>query len=135
MIYYRIWADAIFRFRKHHPDKKNWKTELLLFHSWIQSLNAWILYLWLSYFEIINVQLPRIDIFPGSSIDAFLAFTIIFALPFLILNYVLIFHKNRYERLDQKYEHRRWNYAFIYSSIVIFAAFFSAVLYGLLTRS
>lgn len=134
MLYYKIWADAIFRFRKHHPDKKNWKTELLLFHSWIQSLNAWIFYIWLSFFDIINVNLPRIDIFPGSTIDAFFAFTVVFALPFIILNYILIFYGDKYERLEQKYAHGRWNYAFIYSSIVVFAAFISAVVYGILTR-
>lgn len=133
-LYYMVWADAIQSFRKHHP-KKNWRITLFIFITWMHALNAWILVLWLKYFNVFNVPKFNIDIFPGKLLDSFTAFTVEFALPFAILNYFLIFHKNRYERISKKYMDIKKRYAQIYSYSMIFGAFASAILYGVLTQS
>lgn len=133
-LYYMVWGDAIQSFRKHHPNK-NWRTPLFIFITWMHALNAWTLVLWLKYFNIFNVPNFNIDIFPGKLLNSFTVFTVEFALPFAILNYFLIFHKNRYERIIKKYEDIKKRYAQIYSYSIIFGAFASAILYGILMQS
>jgi hypothetical protein len=89
----------------------------------------------LKYFKVFNVPKFNIDIFPGKLLDSFTVFTVEFAFPFAILNYFLIFHKNRYERISNKYKDIKIRYAQIYSYSMIFGAFASAILYGVLTQS
>jgi hypothetical protein len=133
-LYYMVWADAIQSFRKHHPNKTNWKSTLFIFLTWMHALNAWMLVLWLKYFDVFNIPKFSVDIFPGKLLDSFTVFVIEFALPFAILNYFLIFHKNRYEKITNKYKDVKKRYAQIYSYSMIFGAFISAILYGILTK-
>lgn len=133
-LYYMVWADAIQSFRKHYPNK-NWRITTFIFITWMHALNAWIIVLWLKYFNFFNIPKVNIDIFPGKLIDSFVVFTVEFALPFAILNYFLIFHKDRYEGIINKYKDIKKRYAQIYSYSMIFGAFASAILYGILTQS
>lgn len=131
--YYMVWADAILSFKKHHPFRKDWKFTLLFYITWIQALNWWVIIIWLKFFDILNVPLLRIDIFPGELLDDFLAFTIEFALPFGILNYFLIFHNNRYKKITEKYKEIKFRYAPFYSTTIAILAFTSAIIYGILS--
>lgn len=132
-IYYLIWSDAILRFRKYNPERKDWKLALFIFLTWMHALNAWIIILWLKYFEIVTIPKLSINVFPGNLIDSFIVFTIEFALPFAILNYFLIFHKSRYKKITEKYGNVNTRSALVYSFTIIFAAFISAILYGILS--
>jgi hypothetical protein len=132
-LYYMVWADAIQSFRKHHPNK-NWRLTTFFFITWMHALNAWILVLWLKYFNIFELPLISFNVFPGKILDKFIAFAIEFALPFVIINYFLIFHKNRFEKITNKYKDVKRRYAQIYSYSMIFGAFASAILYGILTK-
>ena len=131
-IFYMIWVDAILSFRKHHPYNENWKSRLFIYITWIQAMNLWIVFLWLKFFNILNIPLLSINVFPGELLDDFFAFSIEFALPFGVLNYFLVFHNNRYEKVIQKYGHIKTRYAPIYSFTVAILAFVSAILYGVL---
>ena len=131
--YYMVWSDAILSFKKHHPDRKDWKFTLLFYISWIQAINWWIVFIWLKYFNILTIPLLSIDVFPGDLLDDFFAFTIEFALPFGILNYFLIFYNNRHEKITEKYKEVKFRYAPIYSFTVAILAFVSAIIYGNLT--
>jgi hypothetical protein len=44
-----------------------------------------------------------VDIFPGTRIDALVSFFISYLLPFLLLNYFLIFYKDKYKELIKLY--------------------------------
>lgn len=131
--YYIYWADAIQRIRKFHPQKKNWKTSIYVFNSWIHALNLFIVFLWLKYFHLLTVKLPEINIFPGDMIDGALSFALVFATPFFILNYFLLFHKDRYKKIVDKYHVENGNYAGPYSFTIILGAFISAIAYSILT--
>lgn len=132
-VYYLIWADSILSFKKYHPKRRDWKITVFLYNTWINALGFWTILLWVKYFNVLNIPQFQIDIFPGTLIDSFIAFTMEFALPFAVLNYFLIFHKNRYKVIIQKYPSPPEKLAFIYSAIVALVAFISAVLYGVLT--
>jgi hypothetical protein len=90
-IYYRIWADAILRYKKFHPDRADWKLSLFIQMTWMHTLNWWIIFIWLKFFNILNIPLISIDIFPGTILNNFLSFILEFAFPFGILNYFLIY--------------------------------------------
>ena len=132
-IYYMIWSDAILSFKKHHPNRQDWKFTMLLYITWIHAINWWIVFIWIKYFDLLSIPLISIDVFPGKLLDNFFAFTIEFALPFGILNYFLVFYNNRYEKITQKYKDVKTRYAPIYSFSVAILAFASAILYGALT--
>lgn len=127
-----IWIDSILSFKRHHPAKSNWKFTLFFYNTWINALNLWIILLWLKYFKILVLPSFNINIFPGELLNNFIAFTIQFAAPFAILNYFLIFHKERYKSLVEKYKNYNGKYALIYSIVIALLAFISAILYGLL---
>lgn len=133
-IYYLIWADTILSINKHHPNKKNWKVEAFMVITTMHAFNMWIVMLWLKYFKIFILPPIDLDIFPGDIIDGFLTFIVKFTLPFIILNYFLIFHNNRYEEIIKKYKGLKIRYGAIYSYGITLGAFFSAILYGLLTK-
>ncbi len=50
-----------------------------------------------------NLYSLNIDIFPDENVNAFISGFILYGLPFLILNYLLIFQNKRYEKLLVKY--------------------------------
>jgi hypothetical protein len=127
-----IWAEAIQKYRKFHPKEKNWKTNLLIFNTHINAINFWIVIIWLKYFKIFTLPSLEINLFPGHILNSFSAWVIEFALPFGIINYFLIFYKNRYIKIVEKYSNTKPAYLFIYSTSVIFGALFSAFLYGAL---
>lgn len=54
-IYYVIWADAINSFKKFHPQKRNWNVTLWAFISYLNSINFWVVTLWLKYFDFITI--------------------------------------------------------------------------------
>jgi hypothetical protein len=128
-----IWADAILSFRKHNPSISDWKFKLFIYVTWMQALNAWIIFLWLKYFGIFQIPLININFFPGEILDEFIAFTVEFALPFGLLNYFLIFYKNRHKKITEKYSNLKYKYALTYSFVMILGAFVSAILYSILT--
>lgn len=131
-IYYLIWVDAILSIRKHHPERKDWKLAIFIFITWMHALNWWIIFIWLKYFNI-NIPLIKFDLFPGDLLDNFLCFTIEFALPFGLINYMFVFYNNRYEMLIEKYKNQRIRFGSIYSISMALGAFFTAILYGILT--
>ncbi len=79
-MYYKIWADAIIKFRKHNPENRNWKLKILFFISFMNALSIWIILVWLDFFDILKVPLITIDIFPGDNLDKSGAFILEFAL-------------------------------------------------------
>jgi len=74
-----------------------------------------------------------LDIFPGSVLNKVISFIVEFILPFGVVNYFLIFHKDRYKKIIEKYNDNKIMYARIYSISMIILALVSAILYGILT--
>jgi len=129
-LYYMIWADAISRMRQHHPNKRDWKIILLMYLSWIHAINGWIVFIWMRFFGLLSIPLIQLDIFPGTLLDGVLAFTIQFALPFIVANYFLIFYKNRYQSIIERYKSSRFRFALVYSFSILVLAFATAIFYG-----
>jgi len=117
--YYIIWSDAIRSIRKNHPKDKNWKANIFIYITFIHSANFWFVLVWLQHFNVITIPKISIDFFGIHFLDGFLSFAIRFALPFVVLNYVLVFNKNRYEKILTKYPQTKYRYFLIYSITVL----------------
>lgn len=131
-IYYIIWSDTILSYKKHHQDRIDWKLLLFLMSS-VNGINLWIVLVWLKYLKILSIPALEFDFFSGYTLDSSLSFAIQFVLPFIIINYSLVFYKKRYLKIVEKYPNPKKKYSFIYMMAVIWIALFSAILYGFLT--
>lgn len=114
-IYYKIWVDCIVKARSIPANKNNWKRFTMIFMSMAMAINFAMIMailqrniLGFSFYDF------RVDIFPGTKLDAFISFFILFLLPMLLINYLLIFRNNRYEILLEKYKSHNGKLFFIY---------------------
>lgn len=102
--YYNIWIEAIVLARKKPENKSNWKLMTMFFMSMSMALNLLLAMVLLQHFlfhkMIYNIH---VDVFPGEKLDDAISFFMLFLLPFVLVNYFLIMHNNRYEWLFEKY--------------------------------
>lgn len=113
--YYKIWVDCIIKMKSIPANKSDWEYKCMAFMSMAMALQYGVFFTlfekYISHTDWYNLD---IDILPGKNLDAFLSFFILFLLPFLILNYFLIFWRDRYKMLIEKYENNEGNYAIAY---------------------
>jgi hypothetical protein len=128
-LYYIIWADAIRRGRKHNP--KNWKLKIYGMMSWIHATNFWLILIWLKELNILEIPVLKIEFTGVRNVDGALNFAMIFASWFFVLNYFLIFHKNRYEQILKKYPETNKHYGLVYTFTVLIAALVTVFVIGL----
>ena len=104
-IYYKIWVDCIIKARAIPANKNNWKRFTMIFMAMAMALNFMLFmailqrnFLGISFYHL------KVDILPGTKLDAFINFFVLFLLPMLLINYFLIFRNNRFEILLEKYK-------------------------------
>jgi len=105
-LYYRIWVDSIVFEKTKNGERRNWKFVTMTVISLLQALNLQTLFLILLMFGIRVNRILEISFFHDRKIDSFLSGFINYMLPFLILNYLLIFRNKRYENLINNYEYK-----------------------------
>jgi hypothetical protein len=103
-LYYKIWVDTIIKLRSRPPNIGLWKFFAMTFISMSMALNLILLLFILSDLGITKgVFIISLCFFSGSRIDAFFSFFLSYLFPFLLLNYILIFYKDRYKTLIKTY--------------------------------
>lgn len=103
-LYYRIWVDAIIAAQKKNAANDNgWKYILLIAFSVAQGINLLTIFFLLVTIGFKIDIFIDFDIFPGTMLDGFLSAFITLFLPFIIFNYFMIFWKNRFEILKERY--------------------------------
>jgi hypothetical protein len=130
-IYYLIWVDFITSAKRHHPERADWKFSLYVLVTMCNALNIYAVYIWFMYFFKMS-YLIRLNIFPGTILNDAFSFLIQFAAPFILINYLLIFYKDKYKKLLKKYPSKNGRLALIYSLCSIWIGFISIILYSLL---
>ena len=132
--YYTWWADSIIRIRHFNPNMNDWKMKVFTLNTLLNSINLAVLVIWLNYLNILKIPILETDVFPGDVLDTVFSYIIQFATPFILLNYFLIFHKNRYEKIIPKYKDKKLNIAFPYAivsaslfaiTVIVYAVFWS----------
>lgn len=108
-IYYKIWVDCIRKARSQPQNKSNWKLFTMIFMSMAMAINLWfITFVLMVHFKYSIPFFPlKIGVFQGTRIGSFVNFFVSYLLPFLILNYFLIFYKRKYKKLIKVYPYRK----------------------------
>lgn len=123
-IYYSICVDAIVNIKKNPMHKKDWKFFSMFCMTLINTLNLGFVLMLVHFFFHVNIIWVRITIFPLASLNSLVSYTIQFASPFILLNYVLIFYRKRYKRLIIRYPDKEGKLfaAYLLISILLFVA-------------
>ncbi len=123
-IYYSIWVDAIVNIEKNPKHKKDWKFFSMVYMTLLNALNLGVVLMLLAYIFKFEVIWVRFTILPGTMLNSFVAFIVQFVMPFILLNYVLVFYRNKYKGLIQRYSDKKGKLfaAYLLSSIGLFIA-------------
>jgi hypothetical protein len=121
-IYYSIWVDAIVNIEKNPNHKKDWKFFSMVYMTLLNALNMGVVLMLLAYIFKFKVIWVSFTILPGTMLNSFAAFIVQFAIPLILLNYGLIFYKNRYRELIQRHSDRKGKLfaLYLFSSIGLF---------------
>ena len=103
-LYYRIWVDAIASQKEKRAENNSWKLYTLVTVSTLQGINLFTVFYWLRIIFSRHLLLTMpVGIFSARPLNGFISVIITFFIPFLLLNYLLIFNKDRYKKLIEKY--------------------------------
>lgn len=104
-LYYKIWIDAIETERAKKVEARNWKLYTIIPISLLQGINLFTFFYWMK--TMVNRTLPLffpVTIFNALLINDFISIVITLFVPFVLLNYLLIFNNERYKQLLIKYK-------------------------------
>ena len=102
--YYKIWVDAITTTREKKAEASGWKLLTLVPMSLLLGINLFTVFLWMK--TLVNHRLPLVlpvNIFDYRLINDFISVVVTLFIPFVLLNYLLIFSNERYQQLIKKY--------------------------------
>jgi hypothetical protein len=116
--YYKIWVDAIELTKSSKAEGKNWKLFTIIPISVLQGINLLTILLWIRALSNrkFMVLIP-VSVFNAIPFNTFISVVLTFFLPFLILNYLLIFNNNRYQMLMKIYNPRNGKRYFWYIAL------------------
>jgi len=116
-IYNKIWVDCIKKAQSIPANKDTWKFYTMGYMSMAMAINLATIVVILEkvVFKSNFYNLP-VDFLPKSKLGSFIGFFILFLLPNLLLNYLLIFRNNRYQILLTKYKTYNGKLFFVYFS-------------------
>jgi hypothetical protein len=103
-LYYRIWVDAIAATKAKMAGTDSWKAYTLVPMSLLMGINLLTFFVWMH--SLVSRRLPLVlpvTIFHYRLINDFISVVTTLFIPFVLLNYLLIFNNNRYEQLLTKY--------------------------------
>lgn len=98
--YYVLWCDAINFTRSNAKFIGIWKLHTLGFISFFMAINL----MFISMLFKVEINIHFIAIGNSKTLNDFFGFMILFFLPPLLLNYILIFSKNQWERIRKDYK-------------------------------
>ena len=119
-LYYRIWVDCITRLRSIEANKDNWQTKGIISMSTAMTFN-FVLLMVIIQKNILDYYFYEINIpFFSGFLNYILTILILFFLPCVIINYLLIFRNKRYEKLLKKYPYSNGKFIVAYILISMF---------------
>lgn len=121
-LYYQLWVDAIVYEKTNHGHLRDWKLYTLVPISAMLGMNWGTILLWYKVATGTQLISLKVDLFPGKMIDSMLVGTLIYFLPFILLNYLLIFRNKKYEKLQNNFEYKKgkWYLSYVILSISLF---------------
>jgi hypothetical protein len=119
-LYYRIWVDCITRLRLIDVNKNSWKLKSLFAMSIAMTFNL-VLVMVIIQREVLGYFFYELNVptFTGFGNYIF-TILVLYVLPCVILNYLLILRGKRYEKLLKKYSYNNGKLFATYFSISLF---------------
>lgn len=125
-IYYEIWADGITFMRSTPSLRGIWRFYSMVIMTMSKWINLMVLQFALSDLGIVKgVYFLPVNIFQIDKLDGFLSAFIPYGLPFIVIDYFLFFHNNRYEKILPKYKYHNGNLCrgYVGGSILAFVGY------------
>ena len=118
-IYYKIWVDCILRMRSQKQNKNTWAEKSMISMSLAMKFN-FLLFMAILQRDILGYTFYEINI-PSLSDkeNNLVTILVLFALPIVILNYLLIFRNKRCKKLVKKYKYPDYNGKLAFTYIAI----------------
>lgn len=102
-LYYRIWVDAIKKARSIPENKDAWALPCMIFMSLSMMLNFMLIMIPVQK-NIVGYYFYEIELdFLPRYINNVVSGVILYILPVVLMNYMLIFYNHRYLKLQKKY--------------------------------
>jgi len=130
-LYFKIWADLIMGIQKNPEHKNDWRYYSMFLMTTLITLNLLTLVMLLGIFKV-KVFFITTEVLPGTILDSFVSGLIQFVLPSFILNYFLVFHREKYKKLVVKYKDRKGKIFLPYLFISVGAFIIPVLFYWLL---
>jgi hypothetical protein len=125
--YYILFSDAINKILTVEKSKDMWKFYTLIFISFAMGFNLFMLSFILHDLNILKIETIKVKLNTTGiyKLDSFLSYAVVYLFPFLMLNYFLIFYKEKYKQIIIKYKHYDgkligWYYAISFFSFPLF---------------
>lgn len=113
-LYYKLWVDCIVRIRQQPENKHNWHTKAMTFMTLAMSANFIFIMTILEKY-VFQIYFYKIDFsFLPTRLNNLLAYIFLFIFPCLVLNYILVFRKKRYENLIERYKYHNGKLFLVY---------------------
>jgi hypothetical protein len=113
-LYYKIWVDCILRLKSLPKNKEDWQLKSMSIMSTAMALNLVLIMIILQkgildyYFYEINIP------FLSDFVNYMLTMLILYFSPCVLLNYLLIFHRKRFEELLKIYPYHNGRLFLVY---------------------
>lgn len=121
-LYYKIWIGAIVKIKRNSIRREDWKWLVQVYMAIAMALNLMFLFGILQRNILHNTFYDLdINLFSSRILNNLIAGFILFFLPPLIINYILIFKNNKYLSLIEKYKSEKGNSFFLYFFTSLFA--------------
>ena len=121
-LYFKIWVDAIVKIKKNPLRKEDWKWMVQIYMAIVMALNLMFLLAILQR-NIVHISFYDLEInmFSSEILNNLISGFILFFLPPLLINYLLVFKNDKYLVLIEKYKFENGKYflTYFFSSIFV----------------
>jgi hypothetical protein len=119
-LFYKIWVDCIIRAKQQPANERNWKIVTMFYMTMSMAANFVLIMTFLEK-SVFKCYFYKFDFsFLPTRLNNLLAYLFLFILPCIIVNYLLIFRKKRYQKLIHKYPYYNGKLFITYFSISLF---------------
>jgi len=119
-LYYRIWVDFIIRLKSREVNKNNWKLTSMIAMSITMTFN-FVLFMAILQRHVLGCYFYKLNLqFFSSFENNVFSILVLFLLPCVAINYLLIFQGKKYEMLFKKYPSNNGKLFAAYFSISLF---------------
>lgn len=119
-LYYGLWVDCIKRIKAQPLNKNSWRWKCMVSMS-VPMIFNFVFIMSILQRHIIGYYFYKIEFkFLTTYWSNIVSFFLIFILPVIVLNYFLIFRKERYKKILEKYPYRNGVFFITYLIVSLF---------------